>query len=129
ENVRAKGYVFRLRLLVDPTTERDLGAPHVEALPPIPEFGNPPIKPALVPAKDLEHSDEGYNLWTAHLENVDTTIKEIWIQQVRYVGDGRVRGGFFYKPLREVRVGPVALELHDGELHVGEHVAARFDSV
>ncbi|KYF65845.1 hypothetical protein BE11_44625 [Sorangium cellulosum] len=127
EDIRAEGFVFRMRLLVDPTSERDLEAPHIEALPPIPNFANPPIKPALPPQRDLENSDEGYNLWTVHLEGVDTTLKEIWIQQVRYAGGGRIRGGFYYKPLRSVRVGPLAMELRSGDVHLADHVVARVD--
>ncbi|AUX20682.1 hypothetical protein SOCEGT47_011550 [Sorangium cellulosum] len=127
EDIRARGFVFRMRLLVDPTSERDLEAPHIQALPPIPEFTNPPLKPALPPERDLERSDEGYDLWTVHLEGVDTTLEEIWIQQIRYAGGGRVRGGFYYKPLREVRVGPVALELREGEVHLADRVIARLD--
>ncbi|WP_437280264.1 hypothetical protein WME90_06815 [Sorangium sp. So ce375] len=128
EDIRARGFVFRMRMLVDPTSERDLEAPHIEALPPIPEFANPPLKPELPPKHDLESSDEGYNLWTVHLEGIDTTLKEIWIQQVKYAGSGRVRGGFYYKPLRAVRVGPVALELRSGEVHVADRVVARLDA-
>ncbi|WP_437726071.1 hypothetical protein [Sorangium sp. So ce861] len=128
EDIRAEGFTFRMRLLVDPTSERDLEAPHIQALPPIPEFTNPPLKPELPPKRDLESSDEGYNLWTVHLERVDTTLKEVWIQQVRYAGGGRVRGGFYYKPLRSVRVGPVALELRSGELHLADRVVARVDA-
>ncbi|WP_437943925.1 hypothetical protein WMF27_06210 [Sorangium sp. So ce281] len=128
EDIRARGFVFRLRMLVDPTSERDLEAPHIEALPPIPEFANPPLKPELPPKHDLERSDEGYNLWTVHLEGIDTTLKEVWIQQVRYAGGGRVRGGFYYKPLRAARVGPVALELRSGEIHVADRVVARLDA-
>ncbi|WP_437318765.1 hypothetical protein [Sorangium sp. So ce385] len=128
EDIRAEGFTFRMRLLVDPTSERDLEAPHIQALPPIPEFTNPPLKPELPPRRDLENSDEGYNLWTVHLERVDTTLKEVWIQQVRYAGGGRVRGGFYYKPLRSVRVGPVALELRSGEVHLADRVVARVDA-
>ncbi|WP_437907626.1 hypothetical protein WME95_06905 [Sorangium sp. So ce327] len=128
EDIRATGFVFRMRMLVDPTSERDLEAPHIQALPPIPEFANPPLKPELPPKHDLENSDEGYNLWTVHLEGIDTTLKEVWIQQVRYAGGGRVRGGFYYKPLRAVRVGPVALELRSGEVHVADRVVARLDA-
>lgn len=128
EDVRGEGFMFRMRLLVDPTSERDLEAPHIQALPPIPEFTNPPLKPELPPKRDLENSDEGYNLWTVHLEGVDTTLKEVWIQQVRYAGGGRVRGGFYYKPLRSVRVGPIALELRSGEVHLADRVIARLDA-
>ncbi|WP_437487388.1 hypothetical protein WME75_06770 [Sorangium sp. So ce1014] len=128
EDVRGEGFMFRMRLLVDPTSERDLEAPHIQALPPIPEFTNPPLKPELPPKRDLESSDEGYNLWTVHLEGVDTTLEEVWIQQVRYAGGGRVRGGFYYKPLRSVRVGPIALELRSGEVHLADRVIARLDA-
>ncbi|WP_437678639.1 hypothetical protein [Sorangium sp. So ce131] len=128
EDIRAEGFVFRMRLLVDPTSERDLEAPHITALPPIPEFTNPPLKPELPPERDLENSDEGYNLWTVHLEGVDTSLKEVWIQQYRYAGAGRVRGRFHMKPLRAIDVGPVALELRSGELHLADRIVARLDA-
>lgn len=35
EDVRGEGFMFRMRLLVDPTSERDLEAPHIQALPPL----------------------------------------------------------------------------------------------
>jgi hypothetical protein len=126
--VRAEGYVLRVRLLVDPSTTPDIESDFIKALPPIPGFTNPPLKEALAPEKNLDLTDEGYNLWTAHLEDVDSTVKEVWIEQVRYIGGGRVRGGFYFKPLRAVRVGPVVLSLRDGEIHVADKVIARVNA-
>lgn len=125
--IRAKGYSQRIRMHVDPTSTLDLEDPRIKALPPIWGFTNPSILLAHPPQKNLEYTDEGYNLWTAHLEDVDATIKEIWIEQVRYEGGGRVRGGFYFKPLRLVRVGPVVLELRDGQIHIGDHILARLN--
>lgn len=127
--VRAEGYVLRIRTLVDPTSVTALDDAKIKALPPIPGYTNPPLKRALPPEKkNLEYTDEGYDLWTAHLEDIDTTVKEIWIEQVRYIGTGRVKGGFYFKPLRAVRVGPAVLSLRDGEIHVADQVVARLDA-
>jgi hypothetical protein len=123
--IRAKGYSQRIRMHVDPTTTPDLEDPRVKALPSIWGFTNPSIQLAAPPRKNLEFTDEDYDLWTAHLEDVDATIKEIWVEQVRYAGEGRIRGGFYFKPLRAVRVGPLVLELRDGQLHVGHNILAR----
>lgn len=125
--IRAKGYTQRIRMHVDPSAVPDLEDPRIKALPPIWGYTNPSIDLAAPPRKNLEFTDEGYDLWTAHLEDVDATINEIWIEQVRYAGKGRVRGGFYFKPLRLVRVGPVVLELRDGQIHIGDHVLARLD--
>lgn len=126
--VRAEGYVQRIRMHVDPTKNPDIEDPRVKALPPIWGFTNPALKPAAPPRKNLEHTDEGYDLWTAHIEDIDTSLKEVWVEQVRYIGGGRVRGGFYFKPLRVFRVGPAVLELRDGELQVGDQILARLDA-
>lgn len=123
--VRAEGYSLRIRMHVDPAAYPEIDDARILALPPIPGFTNPSMKRADPPEKNLDLTDEGYNLWTAHLEDIDTTLKEIWIEQVRYIGGGRARGGFYFRPLRAVRVGPVVLELRDGQLQVGDETLAR----
>ncbi len=118
-NIRAKGYVFRVRLRVDPTdADNPLPTPSRS----IPGYTNPPLLEAG-PHEPI--TDENYDLWTAHLEDVDSTVREIWIQQYRYIGEGRLRGGFFFKPVRVVQVDPTLIELESGEVHVADHVVAR----
>lgn len=118
-DVNAKGFVFRVRLRVDPA---DAEKPETLALPSIPGFTNPPL---LRSDPEEPITDENYNLWTAHLDNIDTTMREIWIQQYRYIGEGRVRGGFYFKPLRVMQVDPTVIELYSGEVQLAEHVVTR----
>jgi hypothetical protein len=64
-------------------------------------------------------TDAAYNLWTIHLENVDVGLRELWIQQFRYVGSGRASGAFRLRPARTLWVGPASLELSPGQLTAG----------
>lgn len=118
-NIRAKGFVFRVRLRVEPPDAED---PRNLALPSIPGFTNPPL---LHPGPHEPVTDESYNLWTAHLDHIDSTVREIWIQHYRFLGEGRVRGGFYFKPLRTVQLDPTVIDLHSGEFHLADHVVAR----
>ena len=81
----------------------------VAALPQIPEFRGPAVFESWVPEPPL--TDEEYNLWTVHLEGVDVGVREAWVQQFRYVGDGRARGKFRLRAARSLWVGPASLEL------------------
>jgi hypothetical protein len=104
KSVKGKGYVLRVALRVDPKVAEGVEA---QALPAVRGFTNPPVTLA---GPFEEVTDENYYLWTAHLEDID---------------EGRVRGSFFFKPLRVVQVGPTVLELTSGELHVADKIAAR----
>lgn len=117
--VRAEGYALRIRLKRN-AEQADAGG--MENLPPIPPFRDPPLLHFGPPRPDVD--DAHYDLWTAHLDDIDTTVREIWIDGVRVSGPARVRGGFFFRPLRMVQVGPLALDLHGAEASVlGERVA------
>jgi len=118
-DIHAKGFVFRVRLRVEPTDADD---PLHDALPSIPGYTNPPLVHAGPPEL---LTDENYNLWTAHLDDIDTTVREVWIQHYRLLGEGRLRGGFFFKPVRVVQVDPALLEMESGEVHLADHVVAR----
>jgi hypothetical protein len=122
--VRAEGGSFRMRHRIDPASKNE---PWVAtALPKIPEFPSPAVFEATVPEPPI--SDEKYNLWTVHLEDVDAQVHEIWVQFVRYTGSGRARGAFELRPARRLWVGPATLELSPGQLKVGAaELAARLE--
>jgi hypothetical protein len=85
----------------------------VRALPPIEGFSDPPLmdkKPKKPPGK----------LWTIHITGVDARIAELWLQQFRSLGSGRVWGGFRLEPTRRLWVEPAALSLDPGPLNAGE---------
>ena len=46
-------------------------------------------------------------------------VRELWSQQFRYQGSGRVRGAFRLRPAKHLWVGPAVLELDQGSLSVG----------
>ena len=116
--VRASGVVFRMRGRL---TELEAEQPWARSLPPIEGFSDPPMRGIGPPKAPL--TDETYNLWTAHLEDVDVTVREVWIDNHRFDVDARVRGGFYFKPLRAMEM-QVLVDLADGQLHVAEREAA-----
>jgi hypothetical protein len=68
-------------------------------------------------------TDEQYNLWTIHLQDVDAQVSELWFLEVRFLGTGRVRGGFRLVPERNARTEPCTLALN-GHLLVGPRTMA-----
>jgi hypothetical protein len=117
--VHGEGTVFRMRHRVDPWS---VDEPAVAALPPIPEFRAPAVFESRVPEPPL--TDEEYNLWTVHLEGVDVGVRETWVQQFRYVGNGRARGKFRLRAARSLWVGPASLELEPGRLTAAAFVVS-----
>ncbi len=120
-HVRAEGGSFRMRHRIDPAVKN---APWVRTIAPIPEYPTPAVFEARVPEAPI--SDEEYNLWRVHLEDVDAQVDELWVQFVRYRGSARARGKFELRPARRLWVGPATLELAPGRLSIGEdQLAAR----
>jgi hypothetical protein len=117
--VHGEGTVFRMRHRVEPWS---LDQPAVAALTQIPEFPGPAVFESRVPEPPL--TDEEYNLWTVHLEGVDVGVREAWVQQFRYVGQGRARGKFRLRAARSLWVGPASLELEPGRLTAGSFVVS-----
>ncbi|EYF07865.1 hypothetical protein [Chondromyces apiculatus] len=114
-HVEAEGTVFRMRFRVSDETAN---SPYARALPPIAGFADPPLAfvgPVLVP------TDQDYNLWTAHLENIDAGIDEIWIETFRLTGDLRAKSAFYFKPLRTFSLPPSQVEIVFGELQTADH--------
>jgi hypothetical protein len=113
--LRGDGASFRMRHRLQPDAAH---VPWVKALAPIPEFSDPPLFEATVPAPPVPESE--YRLWTVHLEDVDVGISELWVQFIRYRGEGRATGAFRLRPARHLWVGPAALELANGHLTLGD---------
>ena len=118
--VRGDGVVFRFRHRIEPESA---DAPTVTALPPIPEFEDPPLRHADAPTAPLD--EEQYNLWTVHMDDVDVQARELWGQMFRYEGDARVRGAFRLRPAKRLWVGPAELTLSGGKLDTGPHDVLR----
>lgn len=116
---RATGVAFRLRRKLD--TE-GAALPRARALAPIEGYEDPPLAP--IGPDTPPRSDEDYDEWTVHLDDIDATAREIWIDEIKLLGPARTRGGFFLKPERVVQVGPTALDIERGEIWIGEHAVA-----
>jgi hypothetical protein len=113
--LRARGVGFRLRQKLeasDATPER------LSALPPIPGFEAPPIREAAPPTPDI--SDAEYDLWTVRIEDIETSARQIWIDELHFEGDTRVVGTFFLKPQRWLWVGPARATFLSGSVLIGE---------
>jgi hypothetical protein len=115
-SVQGEGTVFRFRHRVDPWSVNE---PSVQVLPPIVEFPGIAVFEATVPEAPV--TDANYKLWTVHLEHVDVGVRELWMQQFRYVGSGRARGSFRLRPARTLWVGPASLDLEPGPLTAGNY--------
>ncbi len=114
-HIRARGISFRLRQRLDaePTSPEQVAyLPPIEGLPGY--AVRPPRKPDL--------TDANYNLWTVHLETLlAEDVREVWVDNIRFEGDTRVEGRFYFKPLRAVEVGPVRLDVARGELSMAQN--------
>jgi hypothetical protein len=118
--VEAEGTTYRMRHKL-----HDVGkdARRVAAYPPIAGLADPPLYrgPHPPPIPDSE-----YNLWDVRIENVTTSLREVWVLEYRYRGAGRAFGSFHVKPARVYEVAHAGLELSGGRLSVaGVPVAER----
>ena len=124
-DLKAEGMSFRIRGKIS-ELERD--ARRARAFPPIEGFSDPPL--AL---PEPAESGTGAEKWTIEIEGVDATIKELWLFEYRYLGEGRGIGGFRLKPSERLRVDPSTVELAPGTLTLGEktvvaeHVGGRVE--
>jgi hypothetical protein len=89
--------------------------------PEIPGFSDPPLitEPPTPPLSDAD-----YDLWTVELADTDVQVSEVWLQEYRFRGSGRARGGFRLQPQREARTERCTLELN-GTLESGTQVVLR----
>lgn len=67
------------------------------------------------PAKQSEESDSD---WTVEVDGIDVAVKELWFFEYRYLGKGRLRGGFLVGP-NLMEVSTAVQDLGPGELRFG----------
>lgn len=117
--VRAEGVGFRARHKV-----RAVGADarRLAAYPPIAGFADPPFYVGSPPPPIAESE---YNLWEVLLDDVEGSVREIWILEHRFQGKARVKGGFHMRPARFFSVFPSRLDLESGTLSVAGVPTAR----
>jgi hypothetical protein len=117
--VRAEGVTFRARHKVHAV---GLNARRLAAYPPIAGFTDPPLYRGKAPAPI---SEEDYDLWEIALDDVEGSVREIWILEHRFEGKARVRGAFQMRPARHFELAPSKLEIESGTLSVGRVPTAR----
>jgi hypothetical protein len=117
-HVHGTGVSFVERFRIDPgmaTPERLEAIPRIEGLEAV------PLKGPETPAPDDAH----YNLVTVALDDVDAeSVREVWVDTVRFQGDAHVVGGFFLRPIRWASVGPATAYVRSGRVTIGADVVA-----
>ena len=111
--LRPKSIQFRIRQKLPPGQVTEA---RVKFLPPIPGFGDPPLK---VEGERLPAPEP--NPFTIEVEDVATdAFDDIWFDGFRYRGPGALRGRFRLKPGYRAQIGPASVTLSGGELTLGD---------
>lgn len=116
-HVRSEGARFLFRHKVENTEGIEQ---RLALYPKISGYPDPPLRdrPYTPPRTDAQ-----YNLWTIHIEDVDTSVAELWFLEYRFIGKGRARGAFRLQPERDAQTAPCTLAL-DGTLRAGSDTVA-----
>jgi hypothetical protein len=73
----------------------------------------------VISEKAAEQTEEREDPWTVVVDGIDISVAELWFFEYRYLGGGRLRGGFTVGPhVMEVRTA--VQNLGPGELRFGE---------
>ena len=107
--VRVDSTSFRYRNKIEDTPAARAGARHYA---PIPGFADPPIDSAW------PRRPKG-DIWTVQLENIETGVSELWVQQYRYAGRGHASGSFLLKPTERLWLENARLVLPQSALTQG----------
>lgn len=85
----------------------------------LPEERRAALPPLTDPKRPAAQAETPY-LWPIRIAGVAATFDELWISELRYLGDARVQGGFYLIPQQQVSVDPADVVLQGGALHYGE---------
>ena len=114
KKVRGAGASVRILQRLDPW---EVDPVKVKALPQVDGFPMPPITDASVPRAPSQR--EGYKKVSIEIRDVDAVVRELWIDEFRYVGNLHVMGEFLLRPGLELRIGPRAEAVfRDGNLTI-----------
>jgi hypothetical protein len=76
------------------------------------------LPPLSEPKPSTQQSEPTY-LWPIRIAGLAATFDELWVSELRYLGDARIEGGFELVPLQHVSVDPTEVGLSGGTLHYG----------
>jgi hypothetical protein len=103
---------YQMRVQVDDTQgiEKRLAAyPKLEGLP----------GKNVIHEKAAEKTEEREESWVVEVDGIDISVQELWFFEYRYLGGGRLRGGFTVGP-NIMQVRTAVQDLGPGELRFGE---------
>ncbi|MGE5414698.1 MAG: hypothetical protein ACM3NW_11010, partial [Syntrophomonadaceae bacterium] len=106
------GLAFALRTKIEPDRVKTTD---VRSLPPIPGFSDPPLRDPDAESR-LEPNPFHVDVRGVSIDRVES----LWVNQVRYLGPGRVRGGFYLWPTRLARIDDALLQWDGGAVSVGK---------
>ena len=105
------GLSFALRTKIEPDRVKTAD---VRSLPPIPGFSDPPLRE---PGAEFRVEPNPFHIDVQGV-SIDR-VESLWVDRYRYVGPGRVRGGFYLWPTRLVSIDGAMLQWDGGALTVG----------
>lgn len=110
-SLATKNVVFQMRVQLD---EKGAASPRAQAFPPLPGLPGDPTKSREAAAETEERDPD----WTVRLDGIDAKVSELWFLEYRYLGDGRLKGGFERGP-NVLRVETSVQDLGPGQLRFG----------
>jgi hypothetical protein len=119
-HVRGKGVSYRM---VGRVTSAAGKEERLDAFPRLEGFAHPPLHTAQRPPPKTPEQIK--RLWGVQLDDIDATVREIWICEYRYFGSGHAHGSFRLQPLTELEVTDAVIDLEPGRLTVGPHEVSR----
>jgi hypothetical protein len=116
-SVRAEALSFRLR---ERLTKAEATPARAARFPRIAGFSDPPLlEPAARPGPRGDP-------WRVVVDDLRIAlVREVWIDSWRWVGEGRLAGGFYLRPGYEAEVFPSEFAAARGTLNWGDEVASR----
>jgi len=103
---------YQMRIQVKDTSGMEK---RLAAYPPLPDLPGRNV----VHEKPAEKAEPREGSWTVKVEGLNIAVSELWFFEYRYVGEGRLRGGFTVGP-QLMQVATAVQEIGPGELRFGE---------
>lgn len=110
-SLSATDIIYQMRVQVEESETRSM---RVDAFPPLPGLPGVETRSKEVAEQTEERDPE----WTVRLDGIDVTVQELWFFEYRYVGRGRLKGGFERGP-QMMRVDTSVQDLGPGSLRFG----------
>lgn len=110
-DVEADALTYRLRVRRDGLAGAEAAA---AMLPPIGAFGPLALRDGR--PRSQPPTDAGYDRWRIVFEDTRATVREVWVEGVRFTGHAAIAGDFDFKPHRWLRLGATHGRIDHGML-------------